>query len=97
MDNLRQHDTPEVQQLLRDANVKALIIPMNFSHELQLFDLSTFHDCKSILQDATSTYKNRAAFLHASFRVRPHSNPAVAEIDLQRFEERLHELFILEQ
>ncbi|KAA6359289.1 MAG: hypothetical protein EZS28_045184, partial [Streblomastix strix] len=120
MDNLRYHDTPEVQQLLHDANVKALFIPKNSSHALQPLDLSTYHDLKSILrktnsnleegtqaariesicnatEDATTTHRNRTAFLHASFRVRPHSNSVVAEIDWQLFEQRLHELFILEQ
>ncbi|KAA6378758.1 MAG: hypothetical protein EZS28_025717, partial [Streblomastix strix] len=57
MDNLRLHDTPEVQQLLHDANAKALFISKNSSHALQPLNLSTFHDLKSILCKTNSNFE----------------------------------------
>ncbi|KAA6362359.1 MAG: hypothetical protein EZS28_042114, partial [Streblomastix strix] len=48
--------------------------------------------CDSI-EDATTTHKNRAAFLHAGLRMLPRSNPPVAEIDHERLNARLRALF----
>ncbi|KAA6368758.1 MAG: hypothetical protein EZS28_035716 [Streblomastix strix] len=57
INNLRQHDTPEVQQLLHDVNVKVLFLPMNSCYAFQPLDLSNLFVLKSIIHKTSSNFE----------------------------------------